>query len=165
MIRRHPRSTRTHTLFPYPTLVRSGNATDFANVRFRDFISAPLPAEFVDSKRVDVIAREGAEDGPFALFELDLLFQTDGLGDAAIGTDEHEGARRNKTGGGTDLATVDEVVVGVDHRTVDLVFIGLGHENTPSGRGRHQTGDSCGRVRDGLEPHPDRKSTRLNSSH
>src|SRR3546814_2014641 len=78
----------------------SGNATDFANVRFRDFISAPLPAEFVDSKRVDVIAREGAEDGPFALFELDLLFQTDGLGDAAIGTDEHEGARRNKTGGG-----------------------------------------------------------------
>src|SRR3546814_13801577 len=117
----------------------SGNATDFSMVRFREFISAPRPAEFVDSKRVDVIAREGAEDGPFALFELDLLFQTDGLGDAAIGTDEHEGARRNKTGGDTDLATVNEDVVGVDPRTVDLVLIGLGHE--------------------------DRKSTRINSSH
>src|SRR3546814_14920915 len=55
MIRRPPRSTRPSTLFPYPTLFRSGPAEGMAS----------LPRQLADRLRAEI--RFGADVGPLAV--------------------------------------------------------------------------------------------------
>src|SRR3546814_20711699 len=58
MIRRPPRSTRSDTLFPYPTLFRSGLAPQFVNnLRVTDRAALECVKAAAGSVRMDIEAR------------------------------------------------------------------------------------------------------------
>src|SRR3546814_4528521 len=58
MIRRPPRSTRTDTLFPYPTLFRSAGSRDPAQLEFLQFQISELDALALGDDELDGIEAE-----------------------------------------------------------------------------------------------------------
>src|SRR3546814_7940482 len=141
MIRRPPRSTRTDTLFPYPTLFRSRH--DVAQDRLDDLLDAPRIEEG-GAERHDLWAQH--EESAVG-------------GDVAQPLESPQAAprgRRAQTGARSNLA----------HGLLRMIPIErMNHRQPP-----RQRGDELPILRQTFAPfsrwqHLDRTSTRLNSSH
>src|SRR3546814_18453318 len=95
MIRRPPRSTRTDTLFPYPTLFRSGRSLSQMRIGRNHGLQSPL-VRAVPAVLVGMIAPDPLRIGPADVVQAGAGFQPQPPQGLAILAGKHLSVARNR---------------------------------------------------------------------